>query len=92
MYNLTLTHDERMAIQFVGHRYSNGDDLYLLLWANSRIQPDDEDWDAPCDLTFTFPEHIAWQISENAEREEGRFPLFRPSLVAKMEEFLATIV
>lgn len=31
MYNLILSYDERKAIEWVGHRYAHGDDLWNLL-------------------------------------------------------------
>jgi hypothetical protein len=72
MYSLTLTADERAAIDWVGYRYSNGDELYNLLWGASKQSPDDADWDDPRDITFSIPESVAWAIAENADNEDSR--------------------
>ncbi len=71
MYTLTLTIHERKAIDHVGYRYSNGNDLYKLLWVGSKQTPDDADWDDARDITFIIPENVAQQIKENADNEDG---------------------
>ena len=105
MYTLTLTHEDRKAIDWVGHRYSNGDDLFLLLWAKEvrknngcdDIEPLEVDWDCDADITFHIPEHIAWKIKENAETEAwgtiyGFWPCFADELAIKMQAFCDSIV
>lgn len=95
-YTLTLTADERKAIDWIGNRYSNGSDLYTLLWCQSkpstRYQGEDTGWDIPADITFNVPEHVAWQIKDNADSEDGRWPCFAPDLASKMQRFVDSIV
>tara|TARA_Y100000034_G_C6682479_1_gene300055 strand:- start:376 stop:660 length:285 start_codon:yes stop_codon:yes gene_type:complete len=94
MYTLTLTHEDRKAIDWVGHRYSNGDDLFDLLWDSIVVGPAivGKKWDDDIDITFHIPEHIAWQIKENAEQEDGFWPCFADELAIKMQAFCDSIV
>lgn len=92
MYELMLTRDERLAIDWVGNRYHNGEALYLQLWAHSEVVPDDLDWDAEGVLTFRVPEHVAWQIKENADTEDGHWPCFAEDLASKMQKFIDSII
>lgn len=91
MYHLTLTLAERKAIDWIGHRYSNGDELFKLLWGCENHQPD-EDWDFDGDITFDVPQHVAWEIRDNAESEDGFWPCFAPDLAEKMQAFCDSIV
>lgn len=91
MYTLLLTHGERKAIDWVGHRYGNGDDLYRVLWTKCLAEPEDADWDEPVDITFTIPESAAWAINEIREAENG-WPCFADALRDKLDEFCAEIV
>lgn len=98
-YTLTLSKQDRSAIDFVGDRYSNGTDLYKALQGNGVSQsPDDADWDDPRDITYSLPEHVAWGIRERAEEEDGGgegkpvFPLFASSLVSKLTALCDSIV
>lgn len=91
-YKLLLTHAERMAIDWVGHRYTNGNELYRLLWAPCEQAPADADWDDERDITFHVPENVAWQVRDNAEQEDGYWPCFAPSLASKMQRFVDAIV
>lgn len=90
-YTLTLTKDERKAIDWVGHRYSNGNDLYKLL-TDGEMTPDDRDWSDDGDITFKVPEAVAWEIKENAEAEDGFWPCFSGELASKMQRFIDGIV
>jgi len=90
MYTLTLTHAERRAFDFVGDRYATGENFATLLWEQSEtIGPE---WDEPGDITFHVPEHIAWQLAQLSDEEEGRFPLFARALRNKLTDFLSKIV
>jgi len=86
-YKLTLTHDERQAIDWVGNRYAHGDELGLLLreWTEA-------EWDDEHDITFVLPEHVAWWIQDIGEEEEYRWTCFAPSFVHKLDQFVAGIV
>lgn len=92
-YKLTLTKEERKAIDWVGNRYSNGWDLYRLLWKGDYLlAQSDIEWDSDCDITFKIPEHVAWQIKENSESEDGFWPCFADELASKMQRFVDAIV
>ncbi len=98
-YTLELTLTEREAIDWVGHRYAHGDQLRNLLDAalayNPAYNEDDHDlWAQPEPLTFTVPEHVAWEIRELLCDREGRFPgeCFAPSLTQKIQAFCDAII
>jgi hypothetical protein len=88
-YRLTLTAAERSAIDWVGNRYRHGDELYRLLWAESRQSPDDADWDDPRDIEFAIPESVAWTIGEIID--DG-LDCFAGDLCHKLYEFRGRIV
>jgi len=89
MYTLTLTHGERRAIDWIGNRYWNGNDLFGFLWCGCS-QIEEHAWSDICDITFKVPEHIAWWIMENATNEG--FPCFSYELERKFWEFIDKIV
>lgn len=89
MYTLTLTHDERMAFDWIGHRYTTGDDVSRLLLD---CMPEDAEWDAEGDITFRIPGHVAWQINELSEQEDHYWPCFSDELKLKMILFCEGIV
>jgi hypothetical protein len=89
-YKLTLTETERDAFDWVGARYSNGDDMRRIF---CEYLPEGMDWCQPGDITFDLPEHAAWQIKELSEKDDNLFPCFSPDLVTKMLiQFLDKIV
>jgi hypothetical protein len=90
MHRLTLTQAERNAIDWIGHRYGNGTDLYRLLWVHSSYSPE-VDWDYPGNITFDIPEDIGWNIAEIRE-EEGGWPCFEPLLCDKLDALVDSIV
>ena len=89
MYTLTLSKEERAAIDWVGGRDWNGHDLYLWLWGCEQT-PDDADWDDPRPILFLVPEHKAWLITDKIESEG--VPHFAPELEAKLREFADSVV
>lgn len=97
-YTLTLTRGERQAIDWVGHRYAHGDDLYDLLcesdWDVHACCSQEEDWGwlADCPITFNLTEPQAWELLEIAEESEHRWDCFSPELVAKVEQFCGGVV
>lgn len=92
MYKLTLTHGERKAIDFVGNRYSCGDNLSWILWScpNDAVK----EWGEKNDITFEIPEGKAWEIKELIENDlEGTtFPLFNEELSQKLITFYDSII
>lgn len=92
MYALTLTKDERKAIDWIGNRYAHGYDLYNLLWGRSDCYPNDADWDADCDMTFITPENVAQKVNKMGEECEYRWDCFAPDLCEKLNQFCASVV
>lgn len=98
-YKLRLTLAERKAIDWIGHRYFHGDDLYEILtdtddwhFHTDVAQVEDWGWLADCDITFTLEEHQAWAISGGAASEDTPWSCFPPELVRKMRDFVNSIV
>jgi hypothetical protein len=89
MYTLTLTHEERKAFDWVGHRYAAGI-VGDLLTANCMSEHDY--WDINGDITFEIPENVAWEIQDEFRTDDAMFPCFSPELSAKLQEFLDKIV
>lgn len=87
-YQLTLTYDQRRGIDFVGHRNRNGNDLYDILM---ECIPEDVEWGEKKTITFNVPEHLAWEILQIREDEDG-WPYFVESFVQIMENFCDKIV
>lgn len=96
MYQLTLSKDERRAIDWVGHRYGNGSSLRAILtrsgWTPEELDGEEITWDSACDLTFSVPEHLAWQIQELAEEDDFSWPCFAPALAHHLQDFVDSIV
>lgn len=89
MYTLTLTRAERNAFDWIGNRYSNGNDMSDYF---SECLKEDESWDDDGDLVFNIPESIAWEIKELAENDDMLFPCFADALRIKMTQFVDNIV
>ncbi len=89
MYRLTLTREERKAIDWVGPRYAHGNDLFSVLLD---YIPEDKEWDSEEDITFNLPEHVAWRIREIAEEVNHQWDCFSEALSRKMEDFLEKVV
>ncbi len=88
MYTLTLTADERRAFDWVGDRYNSGKVARLL----TDCIPEDREWSDDADITFTIPEHVAWEINELAEEEDHTWACFAPSLAGKLNDLCWSIV
>ena len=88
MYSLTLTPGERQAFDWVGDRYNSGKVADLLI----DCIPEDREWGDDSDITFTIPEHVAWQINELAEEEGYTWVCFAPALEAKLNDLCWSIV
>lgn len=89
MYTLTLTRDERKAIDWIGDRYWNGQELFVILMGCDASP--DVDWDSPEDITFVIDEPTAWILADKIEGDEG-VPCFGPALTEKMYGFSLAIV
>lgn len=61
-YRLTLTADERKAIDWIGDRYDHGNTLSRLLLDECELSPADAEWADRGPITFALPEHVAWAI------------------------------
>lgn len=87
MYTLTLTSDERRAMDWIGDRYEHNNlyNLYKLLCVNSvKVFYIDGD------IKFTIPENIAWQIKNLLQN--GEFECCAESLVEKLVKFCEDVV
>lgn len=93
MYSLTLSKSERLAIDFVGRRYPEGHDFYKLLCCAGR-SPVDADWDDPREITFTMPEHLAWEVRDLLDAKGCNYgaALFANEFRNKLIEFCEYIV
>lgn len=91
MYELTLTSEEREAIDWIGNRYAHGDELYAILTSVPHT-PTRWGWGSKETLTFNIPEHLAWGIQDAGEECEYRWDCFAPELVGKLDAFCDQIV
>lgn len=97
MYRLTLTRNERNAIDWIGQRHEHGFDFYQLIckaeWSIAyENEPTglDFDWSSEHDLTFTFDESTAWEVQDLLE--DCHFECFSGELVTKLMNFVGAIV
>jgi len=92
-YSLTLSLDERKAIDWIGNRYAHGQDLYeALMCSDTQMSPDDADWTSPVDIIFTIPEYIAWQINDIGAESNYLWDCFAPAFAGKLTQFCFRIV
>lgn len=91
MYKLTLTEDERNAIDWIGHRYAHGNDLYSLL---VQCSPENEDWGDSSEIwEISIPEHVAWEIASLKNNDpESWCACFNNELTNKLEALINSIV
>lgn len=93
MYKLTLTSADRKAIDWIGHRYFHGDNLFKLLCRCYPLKDDREKWgDDKADITFHVLEHVAWMIQDGLEKDGYRLACFSPELKAKLIRFCDEII
>ncbi len=94
-YQLTLTKSERSAINWIGYRYSHGDDLYKLLceakWSVIE-EPDtlEIDWDYQGSITFTLNESLMWEVCDLLE--DSHYECFSGDLQTKFLNFVGSVV
>lgn len=93
MYYLTLSKKDRDAIDWIGNRYSHGNDLFRAL-NNCQLHDEVDDagwnWDDEVSLTFSIPESLAWEISDIIDSDD--LACFSSELRNKLYEFQANIV
>lgn len=89
-YSLTLTREERKAIDWVGYRDWNGDELRSILEGGTGPEYDGNEWYSDDEFTFKLSEADAWTVRECAE-EDG-IPHFADSLATKIVELIESIV
>lgn len=88
MYTLTLTHEDRTSLVWIGHRYSHGDDLLSIL------NKCDYDYvEGECDTKcYKIPEHLAWELQEKIESDNLACIDPRSDLYRKLRAFADKIV
>ena len=93
-YKLTLTKEDRKAIDWIGDRYSGAPALYRA-WQACETDPE-RDWSDEGDFNLVIPEHVAWEIQsavdEDMDGGHSAWPCFAPSLRDKLNAFLDSIV
>jgi hypothetical protein len=96
-YTLTLTLDERRALDWIGGRYRHGDELINILcesvWSrkpNPIIHDDDLDWEGNHDITFSIPERLAWTIPDIVHQDG--LACLSDELVKKIVDLMERIV
>lgn len=88
MYTLTLTANERKAIDWIGGRYAHGHDLYKILMQC----PSNEQWDSSGDVTYQIPEHKAWEINEMGNNCNFIWDCLSSDFAKKLNDFCMAIV
>ena len=95
-YKLTLSYEDRKAIEWIGYRYFHGDELYEILEAahydehfNGQFN---EEWNTNKPITFTIEECLSWLIKGGIEAENYELACFAPVLRAKLIEFCDHII
>ena len=92
MYTLTLTQAERQAIDWVGHRYAHGNNLFDILMECDSPSNREDDWDSQWDITYEISEPLAWRIRDIAEEGNYLWDCFSPELAHKLTIFCIGIV
>lgn len=98
MYKLTLTRDERKAIDWLGECYRHGHELYTLLcvgdWTTESGNELTADWDCADALVITMPEYIAWEVKELIDDSliGGKLDCFCDDFTDKLLDWCRTIV
>lgn len=90
MYKLTLTPNERKAIDWVGYRYGHGYDLSRQLEKGQWNT--DIDWYSDQDIEFNLPEYVAWLIKDIGEEDNFLWTCFSPEFAQKMNDFCDKII
>jgi hypothetical protein len=88
MYKLTLTADDYSALEWIGHRYSHGDDLLSIL---NKCQYEWADGLA-CNKAYQIPEHLAWELQEKINADDLACIDPRSDLYRKLRAFADNII
>lgn len=86
-YTLTLTADERAALDWVGGRYAGSSAVRSIV---SGVVGDA--WDSPDDVAAEISESQAWEISEAASTDDGHWPCLDRELRDKLDDLVDSIV
>jgi hypothetical protein len=89
-YSITLSFSERAAIDWIGGRYSHGDDLSKLLYHQGHQTPEEAEWGFHEDITFHLTENQAWGIQEIVEQDN--LACFSDNLKQKFYSLLEKVV
>ena len=87
MYTLTLTHEDRTSLVWIGHRYSHGDDLLSIL-----NKCDFDYGPGYKEQTYKIPEHLAWELQEKINGDDLACIDPRSDLYRKLRAFADNIV
>ena len=92
MYFMTLTKDDRQAIDWIGDRYSHGSDLKKILESEEVKTSPDADWESDLDITYHLPEYKAWELKEIVE--EGNLDCINlgSNLAQQLTQLILSIV
>lgn len=90
MYKLTLSADDRSAIDWVGNRYSHGDDLFKAIMGGDSENKSDCWSESEGDITFILPEAIAWDVTDIING--SNLDCFGEALCRKLRSFADRIV
>lgn len=67
MYSITLSKEDRQAVDWIGSSYSHGSDLKQILESEEVNAIPDESWDSDLAITYHLPEYKAWELKEIVE-------------------------
>lgn len=90
MYTLKLSYAERKAIDWIGDRYTHGDDLFKLLTADGVVQTEPAEWLDLTDIEFQIPEYIAWDIANLIQY--SLLDCFSDTFARKLRDFALRVV
>lgn len=92
MYTLTLNQDDRRAIDWIGDRYSHGNDLKRVLVDEAVTAVPDQVWESDLSITYHLPESKAWQVKEIVE--DGNLDCINPDshLAVQLTRLVMAIV
>jgi hypothetical protein len=88
VYTLTLTHEDRTSLVWIGHRYSHGNDLLSILNKCDYDYAPDQ-----CDVqVYKIPEHLAWELQEKINADDLACIDPRSDLYRKLRTFADSVI